>query len=157
MRRKDHRGQSFLRTLPQRPAALPDSSHDRKRKTACSRFRRGRKAGGPAAAAEATGAGLDHRRRGRRSERHRELFAGRRAVRLRHAVVGVLHAAAHDRIQIVSARIGRVTGHGLAANIRQHYPGSLLYAVISLLLVANTLNLAADLSATPEAMTLVNG
>src|SRR6266700_1984116 len=46
-------------------------------------------------------------------------------------------------IQIVSARIGRVTGHGLAANIRQHYPRSLLYAVISLLLVANTIYIAA--------------
>src|SRR5216117_2930967 len=48
-------------------------------------------------------------------------------------------------IQIVSARIGRVTGQGLAANIRQYYPRSLLYAVISLLLVANTINIAADL------------
>src|SRR5438445_11787733 len=67
-------------------APLPDSSHDRKRATTCSRFRRGGKAGGPAAPVEATGTGLDHRRRGRRSERHRELFAGGRAVRLRHAV-----------------------------------------------------------------------
>src|SRR5476649_1168102 len=33
-------------------------------------------------------------------------------------------------IQIVSARIGRVTGHGLAANIRSHYPKSLLYFIV---------------------------
>ncbi|WP_245192043.1 divalent metal cation transporter, partial [Herbaspirillum sp. 3C11] len=42
-------------------------------------------------------------------------------------------------IQIVSARIGRVTGHGLATNIRLHYPKSLLYVVIALLLLANTI------------------
>src|SRR5882724_8902801 len=47
-------------------------------------------------------------------------------------------------IQIVSARIGRVTGHGLAANIRDHFPKPLLYAVVFLLLAANTFNLAAD-------------
>src|SRR5712691_5084706 len=40
-------------------------------------------------------------------------------------------------IQIVSARIGRVTGHGLAANIRQHFPPWLLYGLVGLLLVAN--------------------
>src|SRR5437870_1384152 len=42
-------------------------------------------------------------------------------------------------IQIVSARIGRVTGHGLAANVREHFPRPVLYAVVSLLLLANTL------------------
>src|SRR5438093_12459395 len=60
-------------------------------------------------------------------------------------------------IQIVSARIGRVTGHGLAANIRQYYPRSLLYAVISLLLVANTINIAADLGAMAAALQLLIG
>jgi NRAMP (natural resistance-associated macrophage protein)-like metal ion transporter len=60
-------------------------------------------------------------------------------------------------IQIVSARIGRVTGHGLAANIRQHYPKSLLYAVIALLLVANTINIAADLGAMAAALQLLVG
>ena len=34
-------------------------------------------------------------------------------------------------IQVVSARIGRVTGHGLAANIRKHYPSWLLRSIIS--------------------------
>src|SRR4029077_14380347 len=60
-------------------------------------------------------------------------------------------------IQIVSARIGRVTGHGLAANIRQYYPRPLLYAVISLLLVANTINIAADLGAMAAALHLLVG
>jgi len=60
----------------------------------------------------------------------------------------------------VSARIGRsffLTGHGLAANIRLHYPKSLLYAVVSLLLVANTINIAADLGAMAAALQLLVG
>src|SRR5258708_10280954 len=60
-------------------------------------------------------------------------------------------------IQIVSARIGRVTAHGLAANIRQHYPRPLLYAVISLLLVANTINIAPHLGAMAAALQLLTG
>src|SRR5437868_5637083 len=55
-------------------------------------------------------------------------------------------------IQIISARIGRVSGHGLATNIRQHYPGWLLYGIVGLLLVANTINIAADVSAMGEAL-----
>src|SRR5579864_732583 len=60
-------------------------------------------------------------------------------------------------IQVVSARIGRVTGHGLAANIREFYPRSLLVFVVSLLLVANTINIAADIGAMGEALQLVVG
>ena len=60
-------------------------------------------------------------------------------------------------IQIVSARIGRVTGHGLAANIRAHFPGRLLYFVVSLLLIANTINIAADLGAMGDALVLIVG
>jgi NRAMP (natural resistance-associated macrophage protein)-like metal ion transporter len=57
-------------------------------------------------------------------------------------------------IQIVSAKIGRVSGHGLATNIRKHYPAWLLYAIVSLLLLANTINIAADLAAMSEALAL---
>jgi Mn2+/Fe2+ NRAMP family transporter len=60
-------------------------------------------------------------------------------------------------IQIVSARIGRVTGHGLATNIRRHYPGWLLYAIVGLLLLANTINIAADVAAMGDALKLVIG
>lgn len=60
-------------------------------------------------------------------------------------------------IQTVSARIGRVSGHGLATNIRLHYPRWLLWAVVALLLLANVINIAADLSAMGEAATLVVG
>src|SRR3954471_1481353 len=39
-------------------------------------------------------------------------------------------------IQTISARIGRVTGHGLAANLRKHFPRPVLYSIVALLLVA---------------------
>lgn len=58
-------------------------------------------------------------------------------------------------IQVVSARIGRVSGHGLATNIRRHYPAWLLYGVVGLLLIANTINIAADVSAMGEALKLI--
>ncbi|TFW28342.1 divalent metal cation transporter [Massilia arenosa] len=60
-------------------------------------------------------------------------------------------------IQLVSARIGRVTGKGLAANIRRAYSPWLLYIVVLLLLVANVINIAADIAAMGEAMHLVTG
>ena len=60
-------------------------------------------------------------------------------------------------IQIISARIGRVSGHGLATNIRRHYPVSLLHGAVVLLLVANTINIAADLTAMGAAVNLVVG
>jgi NRAMP (natural resistance-associated macrophage protein)-like metal ion transporter len=60
-------------------------------------------------------------------------------------------------IQLVSARIGRVTGLGLAANIRRAYSPALLYSIVALLLVANVINIAADIAAMGEAMRLVTG
>ena len=60
-------------------------------------------------------------------------------------------------IQVVSARIGRVSGHGLATNIRRHYPAWLLYSIVGLLLVANTINIAADVAAMGEAFKLLVG
>ena len=60
-------------------------------------------------------------------------------------------------IQMVSARMGRVTGHGLAANVRSHFPRPVLYAVVAMLVVANTINIAADIAAMGEALRLVVG
>jgi Mn2+/Fe2+ NRAMP family transporter len=57
--------------------------------------------------------------------------------------------------QAVCARIGRVTGKGLAANIKQAFPPWVLFAVVALLVVANTLNIAADLSAMGESAALL--
>jgi NRAMP (natural resistance-associated macrophage protein)-like metal ion transporter len=60
-------------------------------------------------------------------------------------------------IQLVSARIGRVTGRGLAANIRRAYSPWLLYVIVALLLIANVINIAADIAAMGEALRLVTG
>jgi NRAMP (natural resistance-associated macrophage protein)-like metal ion transporter len=60
-------------------------------------------------------------------------------------------------IQEISARIGRVTGKGIAANLREHYPLSLLRAIVGLLLVANIINLGADLGAMGDALRLLIG
>jgi Mn2+/Fe2+ NRAMP family transporter len=50
-------------------------------------------------------------------------------------------------IQGISARIGRTTGRGLAANLRGHYPGWILKGAAALLCIANTINIGADLGA----------
>ncbi len=60
-------------------------------------------------------------------------------------------------IQMVSARMGRVTGHGLASIIRRHFPRPVLYAIVAMLVVANTINIAADIAAMGEALRLVAG
>ena len=60
-------------------------------------------------------------------------------------------------IQSMCARIGRVTGKGLAANIKAAFPPVVLRVVVLLLLVANTLNIAADVAAMGEVAELVTG
>lgn len=60
-------------------------------------------------------------------------------------------------VQLVCARIGLVTGEGLAAALRRHYPRPLLYAACLLLLVANVFNIAADLGGMGEAAEMLSG
>ncbi len=60
-------------------------------------------------------------------------------------------------IQMLSARIGWVTGQGLAANINQLFPRWLTKTLVGLLVVANTINIAADIGAMGEAMRLLIG
>jgi Mn2+/Fe2+ NRAMP family transporter len=60
-------------------------------------------------------------------------------------------------IQLMCAQIGRVTGKGLAANIKAVFPPFILRAVVGLLLVANILNIAADVAAMGEVAELVTG
>jgi len=60
-------------------------------------------------------------------------------------------------IQMICARIGRVTGKGLGANIRSQYSFRLAVAFVVLLLVANIINLSADISAMGAAMKLLIG
>lgn len=60
-------------------------------------------------------------------------------------------------VQMISARIGRTTGHGIAGNLRRYYPAWLTTLLVLLLLVANTINIGADLGAMADATTLVTG
>ena len=60
-------------------------------------------------------------------------------------------------IQIMCAQIGRATGKGLAANIKSTFPPIVLKGVVLLLLIANTLNIAADVAAMGEVAELVSG
>ncbi|MEI6847275.1 MAG: divalent metal cation transporter [Chlorobiaceae bacterium] len=60
-------------------------------------------------------------------------------------------------IQSMCARIGRVTGKGLAANIKTAFPPIVLQGVVLLLLLANTLNIAADVAAMGEVAELITG
>jgi NRAMP (natural resistance-associated macrophage protein)-like metal ion transporter len=60
-------------------------------------------------------------------------------------------------IQLVSARIGRVTGKGLAANVMEIAPRWLVLALVFLLVAANTFNIAADIAAMGESLSLVVG
>jgi NRAMP (natural resistance-associated macrophage protein)-like metal ion transporter len=60
-------------------------------------------------------------------------------------------------IQEISGRIGRVTGRGIAGNIRKYYPNWLLQAVVLLLFIANTINIGADLGAMGDAVGLLVG
>jgi len=60
-------------------------------------------------------------------------------------------------IQSMCAQIGRVTGKGLAANIKTSFPPFVLQSVVFLLLLANTLNIAADVAAMGEVAELITG
>ena len=60
-------------------------------------------------------------------------------------------------IQEISARIGRVSGHGIAGNLARYYPRYVLYAIVGLLCIANTINIGADLGAMGAALQLLIG
>jgi len=60
-------------------------------------------------------------------------------------------------IQEISARIGRTSGRGLAANMRRFFPRWFAFPVVALLLAANILNLGADLGAMAAAAKLLIG
>ena len=60
-------------------------------------------------------------------------------------------------IQEISARIGRVTGRGIAGNMRRYYPRWLTYFIAGLLVIANVINLGADISAMGAALKLLIG
>src|SRR3977135_817483 len=60
-------------------------------------------------------------------------------------------------IQVISAKIGRVTGLGIAANLNKFAPRPVVLTLVALLVIANTFNIAADIAAMGEALWLVVG
>jgi NRAMP (natural resistance-associated macrophage protein)-like metal ion transporter len=60
-------------------------------------------------------------------------------------------------IQEISARLGRITGRGIAGNIGRFYPAWMLYVIVILLLVANVINIGADIGAMGAAVNLLAG
>jgi Mn2+/Fe2+ NRAMP family transporter len=60
-------------------------------------------------------------------------------------------------IQEISAWISRVTGIGLAGNIRRHYSAVILFPLVGLLLIANVLNWGADIGAMGSSLKMIAG
>src|SRR6266404_4024198 len=60
-------------------------------------------------------------------------------------------------VQLMCARLGMVTGNGLAAAVRTYYPRWVLWGACSLLVVANVINIGADLGGMAEATQLMTG
>src|SRR5436309_9453323 len=60
-------------------------------------------------------------------------------------------------VQLMSARLGIITGRGLAGNLRLHHPKWVLWGACILLLIANTVNIGADLAGMAEATELITG
>jgi NRAMP (natural resistance-associated macrophage protein)-like metal ion transporter len=60
-------------------------------------------------------------------------------------------------IQEISGRVGRITGQGIAGNVRRHYSPLVLNFIVALLFIANTINIAADLAAMGDALKLLIG
>ena len=60
-------------------------------------------------------------------------------------------------IQEISARIGRVTGRGIAGNLKRHYPPVVVYGIVFLVVAANVINIGADLGAMGAGLKLLIG
>src|SRR5438552_14893469 len=60
-------------------------------------------------------------------------------------------------VQNICARIGMVSGIGLAGVLRERFPRPILYAAVALLAIANTINVGADLGAVADAAHLITG
>lgn len=60
-------------------------------------------------------------------------------------------------VQEIAARIGRVTGRGIAGNLKRHYPPAVVYGLVTLLVIANVINIGADLGAMGAGLKLLIG
>ena len=76
------------------------------------------------------------------------------AVRLRVTWTLLLTYPLMSAVQAISARIGRTTGLGIAANLKRRYPAPLVHGIVFLVITANVINLGADLGAMAEATSL---
>src|SRR5277367_690450 len=90
------------------------------------------------------------------------LMVGIQMVSARHLNAHHQRIGEQDRplmvgIQMVSARLGYITGKGLAANVKAVFPRPVLYGIVGLLLIANTINIAADIAAMGQALRLLWG
>ncbi len=79
-----------------------------------------------------------------------------------HAGFGLLWSIIYSlpmmiSIQLVSAQIGRVSGVGLAGNMKRHYPSFIMGSIVLLMLCANIINIGADIASMGEAANLVLG
>jgi Mn2+/Fe2+ NRAMP family transporter len=77
--------------------------------------------------------------------------------RIRAAMDRAVLVSAHDAVQLMCARLGLVTGLGLAGVIRRRYSRWVLWGACTLLVVANVINIAADLGGMAEATMMVTG
>ena len=61
-------------------------------------------------------------------------------------------------VQIITARLGRTTGRGIAGNLRRYYPNWIVYSCVTLLVIANIINIGADIGAMADAVSgLIGG
>jgi NRAMP (natural resistance-associated macrophage protein)-like metal ion transporter len=60
-------------------------------------------------------------------------------------------------VQVMCARLGLVTGRGLASNLRRNYPRGVVWGACALLVIANVVNIGADLGGMAEATSMVAG
>ena len=60
-------------------------------------------------------------------------------------------------VQLMCARLGMVTGLGLAGVVRRRYSAPILWGACALLIVANTFNIGADLGGMAEVMQMMTG
>ena len=111
----------------------------------------------PAPDLERAGPRRHHRRGRRRSVGHRDLLARRRAVRHGLLWTALLTWPLMAAVQTMCARIGMVTGQGLTGALRREFPAPVLAAAAAALLVANTINIGADLSGMADAAELLTG
>jgi Mn2+/Fe2+ NRAMP family transporter len=89
--------------------------------------------------------------------RHRHIFRCRRAARNQTPLDRTLTWPLMAAVQMMCARIGKVTGQGLAGNFKQRFPRWLLLVFVIALLAANTINIAADLAGMADAAAMLSG